>query len=111
MEGEVAASKSKVQNQKPKKVKPTYAIRDVVKENYRSLIDSEIPYPPGEPEYICRFQAAVTKVLNNMSEEDLEEAEKVVEQWNKEGAPSEVQLRLVFNVLLIIGPVPILIIN
>ena len=55
VEREVTASKSKVQNQKPKKVKPTYTIQDVIKENYRSLIDSEIPYLLGKPEYILRF--------------------------------------------------------
>jgi hypothetical protein len=107
-EGEAAEPKSNVQDQKPKKLKHTYTIRDFIKENYRSLIDSQIPYPPGEPEYIARFQGAVTTVLNNLTEEDLEDAEKMVEQWNKEGAPSQVQLKLVFNVSFIIGPVPIL---
>jgi len=28
-----------------------------------------------------------------MSEEDLEEAEEIMELWNKEGAPAEVQLK------------------
>jgi len=28
-----------------------------------------------------------------MSEEDVEEAEEIVETWNKQGAPAEVQLK------------------
>jgi hypothetical protein len=35
----------------------------------------------------------VTTVLKNMSEEDVEEAEEIVETWNKQGAPAEVQLK------------------
>ena len=108
-EEEAAAPQSKDQDHKPRKVKHTYTLRDVIKENHRSLIDSQIPYPPGEPEYIARFQAAVTTVLNNMTEEDLEDVQNTVEQWNQEGAPSQVQLKSVFNVSSIIGPVPILI--
>ena len=102
-EEEAAAPQSKDLDHKPRKVKHTYTLRDVVKENHRSLIDSQIPYPPGEPEYIARFQAAVTTVLNNMTEEDLENAQNTVEQWNQEGAPSQVQLKSVFNVSSIIG--------
>lgn len=89
-EPDVDAPKSKV---KPRKRKQLYTIRDVIKENYRYLVDEEIPYKSGEPEYLARFQAAVTTVLNNMSEEDLEQVEDIVEQWNREGAPSELQLK------------------
>jgi hypothetical protein len=107
-EAEAAPPKSKAQEQKRKKVKPSYTIRDVIRENYRSLIDNEIPYPPGDPEYIARFQAALTTVLKNMTEEDLEEAENLLEQWNKDGAPSPVQLKSVHNNPFIILAVPIL---
>jgi hypothetical protein len=89
-EPKLDAGKPKV---KPRKRKQVYTIRDVIKENYRSQIDDQIPYKSGEPEYLGRFQAAVTAVLQNMSEEDLEEAENLVEQWNREGAPSELQLK------------------
>lgn len=82
--------KSKV---KPTKRKQLYTIRDVVKENYRSLVDKEIPYKSGKVDYLARFQAAVTTVLKNMSEKDLEEVEDMAEQWNREGAPSELQLK------------------
>ena len=96
MEGEeaVAEPETKVQR-KPKKVKPIYTIRDVIKHHFRDLIDEEIPYQPGEPEYIARFQATATTVLNNLSEEGLAEAENILEKWNKGGAPSEVQIKLV----------------
>jgi len=90
---EVAEAKPKVEGRKPKKVKPIYTVRDVIKHHHRSLIDDEIPFNSGEPEYLARFQGATTTVLNNMSEEDLEEVENILEAWNKEGAPSEVQLK------------------
>lgn len=43
-----------------------------------------------------------------MTEEDLEEAENLLEQWNKDGAPSPVQLKSVHNSPFIILAVPIL---
>ena len=89
-EPEVEDAKPKV---KPKKLKQFYSLRDVIKENYRHLIDKEIPHQSGDKEYIAKFQAAVTTVLKNMSEEDLEEAEEIVEEWNTEGAPSDIQLK------------------
>jgi hypothetical protein len=85
-----AERKAKV---KPKKVKQFYTIRDVVKDKYKSLIADQIPYESTHPKYIGRFQAAVTKVLNDLTEEDLEEAEKTLEEWNTEGAPSDVQVK------------------
>ena len=78
---------------KPKKIKQVYSIRDVIKQHYRELVEAEIPYKPTDKEYIGSYQRAVTTILKNMSENDLEEAEKIMESWNKEGAPAEVQLK------------------
>jgi len=80
---------------KPTKVKPVYSIRDVIKQHYRELVEAEIPYKPTDKEYIGSYQRAVTTVLKNMSEQDVEEAEEIVESWNKQGAPAEVQLKWV----------------
>jgi hypothetical protein len=70
-----------------------YTIRDVVKQNYQSLIEEEIPFKPNEKEYLGRYQQAVSSVISNMSYDQLEDAEKIVDLWNAEGAPSDVQLK------------------
>ena len=78
---------------KPKKLKPIYKLRDVVKKLYRWRIEDKIPYKSTEPEYLGRYQKAVSDVLDDMTEEELEEAETLLEQWNKEGGPSDLQLK------------------
>lgn len=90
---EAPEAEAKVQEAKPKKLKQMYTIRDVIKQNYRALVNDQIPYKPTDKEYLGSFQRAVTTVLKNMSAEELETAETMVEEWNKEGAPSEVQLK------------------
>ena len=82
-----------VEEPKPKKVKKIYNIRDVIKQHYRSLVVDEIPFKSTDKEFLGHFQRAVTTVLNQMSDEELEEAEKILELWNKEGGPSELQLK------------------
>jgi len=86
-------SATKVEKPKPKKLKKIYTIRDVIKHHYRSRVMEEIPFKPTDRGYLGSYQKAVTKVLNNMSEKDLEEAENIQESWNKEGGPSEIQLK------------------
>ena len=78
---------------KPKKVKPLYNIRDVVKQNYRELVEEKIPFKPNDPKYIGSYQAAVTEVIQNMAEEDLAAVEEIAEEWSKQGAPAEVKLK------------------
>jgi hypothetical protein len=82
-------------NPKPLKVKQVYTVRDVIKdlEKYKDLIKNEIPYKPTDKEYIGSYQRAVTTVLGSLSEKDLKEAENIVDLWNKQGAPPEIQLR------------------
>jgi hypothetical protein len=82
-----------VKEAKPKKVKPTYSIRDVIKQNYRELIEKEIPFESNDNRYLGSYQRAVTTVLNEMSDEDREEAEAILELWNEKGGPSDVQLK------------------
>jgi hypothetical protein len=36
------------------------------------------------------YQRAVTTVLKNMTEEEVEKAEEILESWRKQGAPPEV---------------------
>jgi len=93
LETEVADPIPKAGPSKPKKAKKNYTIRDVLKELYRPLIDDAIPYKSSDAEYLGSYQKAVTTVWNNMSEEDADVVEAILEQWNKDGAPSPVQLK------------------
>lgn len=78
---------------KPSKIKQIYTIRDVIKQNHRALVEAEILYKSTDKDYIGSYQRAVTTVHRNMSNIELEEAENVVDLWNKQGAPPEVQLK------------------
>jgi hypothetical protein len=46
--------------------------------------------------YLGGYQRAVTAVLNRMDEEEID---KVVELWNEEGGPSDLQLKYVLKIL------------
>lgn len=78
---------------KPTRLKQIYTIRDVIKQKYKTDIEAEIPYQHGDKEYIGSYQRAVTTVLKNLSKKDVKEAEKMVELWNAQGPPSDVQLK------------------
>jgi hypothetical protein len=78
---------------KPKKVKQLYTIRDVIKQIYQARIDNEIPFESNDPNYIGRYQLAVTAVLENMTEEELEAAGEIAKDWSEKGAPPEVPLK------------------
>jgi len=82
---------------KPTKIKQFYTVRDVVKRNYKELVEAEIPFKSTEKNYIGNYQRAVTTVIDQMSEEDLEELEKIVDLWNAKGAPVEVQRKWVLK--------------
>lgn len=86
-------SQPEIQQPKPKKVKQLYNMRDVIKQHYRDLVDEENPHDPHDKEYLGSYQKAVSKVLKKMTEEDLQEAQKIVDQWNEDGGPSDVQLK------------------
>lgn len=78
---------------RPTKTKQVYTLRDFVNQHHQDLISSEIPYKPTDREYIGSYQRAVTKVMQNMSKEDLREAERILALWNTQGPPSDVQLK------------------
>jgi hypothetical protein len=78
---------------KPTKLKRKYSIRDVVKQIYRDRIEQEIPHKSTDKEYIGCYQLAVTKIQLNMTEEDLEHVKKVMDLWNTEGIPPDMQLK------------------
>jgi len=82
-----------VEKPQRKKVKKVYTMRDVIKHHYKSLVEEEIPFKSTDKGYLGSYQRAVTSVLDKMGEEDLEEAENLLETWNKDGGPSDLQLK------------------
>jgi hypothetical protein len=78
---------------KPSKLKQTYTIRDVVMQMYPELVAAENPYSPSDRQYIGSFQRSVTNAVSKLDEDNLKEVEEMLEKWNKDGAPSEVQLK------------------
>ena len=86
-------SAPEVEKPKPKKIKKVYSIRDVVKYHYRSRVEKENPLKPSDKDFLGGYQKAVTAVMEGMSKDELEEANEIAELWNKEGCPSELQLK------------------
>lgn len=84
--------------ERPKKAKTTYNARDIIKYNHREKIDSEIAMKPNSKRYLGSYQRAVTTILAGMEDEEMEEIQNVVDLWNEEGAPSELQLKFVLNI-------------
>lgn len=85
---------------KPKNTRQVYTIRDVIKQNYQSLVDEQNPYKSNDKRYLSSYQLAVNAVIDNLDKEELDKVEKLVESWNKDGAPSELQLKWVFKSLI-----------
>ena len=85
---------------KPKKIKEVYTLRDVIKQNYKALVEAEIPYKSTDKEYLGSYQRAVTTVLANMDQEDLDEVQNILDAWNDQGAPPEVQLKWVDRIFI-----------
>jgi hypothetical protein len=79
---------------KPKEIKQVYTIWDVIKQHYCDLVEAQISFKPTNKEYIGSYQHAITTVLKNITEEEVEEAEEILESWNKQRAPPEVQLKV-----------------
>ena len=88
-----SASTSEGGDPKPAKYKQFYTIRDVIKQRYWELVEDKIPYKLTEKEYLSSYQMAVTKVQNNMSEEDTNAIQKIVDSWNSEGPPADLKLK------------------
>jgi hypothetical protein len=87
------AANEKAEDPKPFKIKQSYTIRDVINQKYRYLVEAEIPGQPSDKGYIGCYQRALTTVYRNMSEDNLKEAEEILESWNNHGPPTEVQLK------------------
>ena len=78
---------------KPTKLRHKYSIRDVIKQIYRDRIEEEIPHKTTDKRYISCYQRAVTKIHQNMTDDDLERAQNVMDSWNNEAVPPDMQLK------------------
>ena len=78
---------------KPKKVKMAYTVHNIVKQEYTDVILDKIPIPNSDKSFISHYQQAVTDVIKEMDDETLEKVEGQMEEWNKNGGPSDVQLK------------------
>jgi hypothetical protein len=78
---------------KPKNPKPIYNLRDVIKQIYSNRVQNENPYKPNDKAFVGNYQKAVTTVIEKLTEEELQEAEELVETWNEQGPPAEFQLK------------------
>lgn len=78
---------------KPKKVKQTYNIRDVIREKYSDEIKAANPYTPGDKEFVGNFGKALNSVMGNLNDDELKEAEELTDLWNEQGPPADFQLK------------------
>lgn len=69
-------------------------MRDVLKVTKKAEIEDELRnggVALGSSQMISKYQATVTRVINNLPEEVLEEAQQMAKTWNEERPPPEVQ--------------------
>jgi len=68
-------------------------IREVIQHIHKERIEQEIPVKPNDREFIGHYQRAVTTIHENLTGDQLKEAEDKLELWNKEGLPEDVRLK------------------
>jgi hypothetical protein len=79
-----------------KKFGRVMGIRDAVKSLRQPAIDNLLATKGincGDKTYLPAYPAAVTELLEGMSDHEKEEMKKVAERWNREGAPTDVQAK------------------
>jgi hypothetical protein len=79
---------------KPKHTR-SFTLRDVVKsthkERIQELISSKTNEPAGHKDWLRHHPAAVSQVMEELTEAETEVAENVLKEWLEEGVPVEVQ--------------------
>ena len=80
--------------QKPRGIKKylkKYTIRDVVHAQYgpkiSDLASQESQDKLGTSAYLAAYPHALTAIIQALTQEEIEVMEKLVEQWNEDGAP------------------------
>ena len=46
---------------------------------------------PGAPEYLAKYQQALSKVVDELSDEERAEYLELQDEWNKQGPPEEIK--------------------
>src|SRR6266481_69097 len=70
----------------------TFGTRDAVASLFSNRVSAESRKAsqdePGSTSYLTSYQTALTTIVQVLTEEEWEEAEKLAEKWNWEGAPA-----------------------
>ncbi|KIK79618.1 hypothetical protein PAXRUDRAFT_160874, partial [Paxillus rubicundulus Ve08.2h10] len=61
------------------------------KDNIQKIIEEEHGAKPGDWEMIAKYQWAVNKVMGGLTQEEIKEAKRLVEEWRKTRPLAEVQ--------------------
>lgn len=81
---------------KPKHRK-SLSVRDVIKATHKDRIEEVIATKTNEAaghrDWLHHHPAAVTEVMAELTEAEMEEAEEILNEWMEEGLPVEVQQR------------------
>ncbi len=69
-----------------------FGTRDAVASLFSNRVSAETRKvsqdEPGSTSYLASYQTALTTIVQVLTEEEREEAEKLAEKWNREGAPA-----------------------
>jgi hypothetical protein len=72
-----------------------FTIRDVIKTTHKEQIHQIVAEvtdaKPGHKHWLPHYPAALTQVVEGLSEADLHDAQNTLEEWNDKGCPREVQ--------------------
>lgn len=66
-------------------------VKSTHKDKIHELVAKATKAEPGHKDWLPHYPAALTQVLEGLTEEEREEAEKTLEEWNEDGVPREVQ--------------------
>jgi hypothetical protein len=103
----VAKSKNPAQESKRSHTK-NFTLRDVIKHTHKddihSIVSEVTDAQPGHKDWLRHYPAALTQVIENLSEDERIEAEKILDQWTDDGVPREVQRMWVFPRIVVPNP-------
>lgn len=68
-------------------------IRSTHKDRIEEVISTKTNESAGHRDWLRYYPAAVTEVMAELTEGEMEEAEEILKEWMEEGLPVEVQQR------------------
>jgi hypothetical protein len=70
-------------------------LRDVIKATHKdqiyALVNEKSKAAPGQSEWLRFYPRVLTEYVEGLTPAEVQEAEKVLEEWNDNGIPREVQ--------------------